>query len=164
MTPGPTADTRTILFEWIKVFLLMIIAIMVLLFRLINPFLDSFIYLSLASPFAPRLSDRGPTVNTIACPGATRKTLGVIPLYSALGPSFLNKSVVTVTNRVIAVSPSNFDAFWIRLSHQLRSAEGGSWMYVLIVSIGALENGPIAPDTKPIIIVCQLGRLPASEY
>jgi hypothetical protein len=30
--------------------------------------------------------------------------------------------------------------------------------YVLMVSIGAFENGPIAPDTKPRIIVCQEGN------
>jgi len=29
--------------------------------------------------------------------------------------------------------------------------------HVLMVSMGALENGPMAPETRPIIIVCQLG-------
>lgn len=37
-------------------------------------------------------------------------------------------------------------------------AEGGEPdAHVLMVSIGAFENGPIAPDTKPSNIVCQLG-------
>lgn len=36
--------------------------------------------------------------------------------------------------------------------------------HVLIVSIGALENGPIAPEIRPMIIVCQLGRLPELAY
>jgi hypothetical protein len=34
--------------------------------------------------------------------------------------------------------------------------------HVLIVSIGAFENGPIAPEIKPIIKVCQLGKFPDS--
>lgn len=60
-------------------------------------------------------------MKTMACPGATLNTLGVMPLYSALGPSFLNKSVVTVRNRENAVSPSILDAFWIRLKFPLLS-------------------------------------------
>lgn len=32
--------------------------------------------------------------------------------------------------------------------------------HVLIVSIGAFEKGPIAPDTRPMSIVCIVGKLP----
>lgn len=69
-----------------------------------------------------------------------------------------------------AVSPSILDAFWIRL-HQvsppfphhdsgviLECESMGIGAYVLMVSIGALENGPIAPETNPRNIVCQLGN------
>lgn len=58
-------------------------------------------------------------------------------------PSCANMSEATLTTREMAVSPSTFDARWIR---------------VLIVSMGALLNGPSAPEINPIAAVSYEGR------
>ena len=63
---------------------------------------------------------------------------GVMPLYSAGKPSCLNMSFVMLTMREMAVVPGSAGVFW---------------SLVLIVSMGALESGPMAPLTRPIIIV-----------
>lgn len=55
------------------------------------------------------------TVNTIACPGATRSIRGVMPLYRAAGPSFLKRSFATLISVVKPLSPWTRDAFCIRL-------------------------------------------------
>ncbi len=54
------------------------------------------------------------------------------------------------------VSPSTLLAFWIRLisrQHGYRGEGKGRETNVLIVSIGAFENGPIAPEIRPITMV-----------
>jgi hypothetical protein len=68
---------------------------------------------------------------------------------------------VTFVKRESAVSPGSFEAFWIRLRRTwIRSVDKGDRIdtYVLMVSIGALENGPIAPETRPRIMVCHDGK------
>lgn len=54
----------------------------------------------------------------------------------------MNMSLAILVILLMAVSPGIAGVFCSR---------------VLIVSIGALESGPMAPDTKPMIVVCQLG-------
>lgn len=56
--------------------------------------------------------------------------------------AYLNISLVMVVILERAVSPGCAGIFCNR---------------VLMVSIGALDRGPIAPDTRPIIVVCHEG-------
>jgi hypothetical protein len=54
------------------------------------------------------------------------------------GWAYRNISLAIVTMRLSAVSPGMAGVFWSR---------------VLIVSMGAFERGPIAPETRPIMVV-----------
>lgn len=48
----------------------------------------------------------------------------------------------------------------MRLHALVPNSAGVFCNLVLMVSIGALLNGPMAPLTRPITVVCQLGRFP----
>lgn len=97
------------------------------------------------------------TVNVTAWPGATRIIRGVIPLQNAWNPSCLpgntcqqsahiKYEIETYLNISLAI-------FVILLNAVSPGCPGVFCNLVLMVSIGALLKGPIAPETRPIMVV-----------
>lgn len=100
------------------------------------------------------------TVNVTACPGATRITRGVIPFQKLFAPSCFHISLdTTLVESPTHVLFATYPAIDLILVIALTPGSAGVFCsLVLIVSIGALEKGPQAPEIRPMHDVCHPGR------